>query len=110
MPKRIRVGPLTNYGYEDSAILLVAVEVPPGPLPVGPQTIIADAEWLVCRVDCIPETGRLTLELNNAGNGSIAATETRELFTAARAQWPAVTTLAGDYRLEGDTLAISVAM
>jgi thiol:disulfide interchange protein/DsbC/DsbD-like thiol-disulfide interchange protein len=110
VPKRIRVGPLTNYGYEDSVILLVPVEVPPGPLQAGPQSIIAEAEWLVCRVDCIPETGHLTLELNNAGSGSITATETRELFTAARAQWPAVTTLAGDYRLEGDTLAISVAM
>ncbi len=51
VPKRIRVGPLTNYGYEDSVILLVPVEVPPGPLPAGPQTIIADAEWLVCRVE-----------------------------------------------------------
>jgi len=110
VPGRIRVGPLTNYGYEDTVSLLVPVEVPPGPLPAGPQTIIAEAEWLVCRVDCIPETGRLTLELNNAGSGSITATETRELFTAARAQWPAVTTLAGDYHLEGDTLAISVAM
>jgi len=110
VPKRIRVGPLTNYGYEDSVSLLVPVEVPPGPLPAGPQTLIAEAEWLVCRVDCIPESGRLTLELNKAGSGSIAATETRELFTAARAQWPTVTTLAGDYRLEGDTLAISVAM
>jgi thiol:disulfide interchange protein len=110
VPKRIRVGPLTNHGYEESVSLLVPVEVPPGPLPAGPQTLIAEAEWLVCRVDCIPETGRLTLELNHPGSGSITATGNRELFTAARARWPAATALAGDYRLEGDTLAISVAM
>ena len=110
VPKRIRVGPLTNYGYEDNVMLLVPVEVPQGALQAGPQTIIADAEWLVCRVECIPESGRLTLELNNAASGSITVTDTRELLTAARAQWPEATALSGRYRLESDTLAISVDM
>jgi len=94
VPKRIRVGPLTNYGYEESVSLLVPVEVPPGPLPAGPQTLIAEVEWLVCRVDCIPESGRLTLELNTTVSGSSTDTGTRQLFTAARAQWPAAKTLA----------------
>ena len=110
VPKRIQVGPLTNYGYEENVTLLVPVELPPDALRTGPQTIIADAEWLVCRVECIPEGGRLTLELNNTGSGFVMATETRELFTAARAQWPEAMTLTGDYRLAGDTLALSVGM
>jgi len=88
VPKRIQVGPLTNYGYEEDVTLLVPVELPPGALLAGPQTIIADAEWLVCRVECIPEDGRLTLELNNTDSDPIMATETRELFSAARARWP----------------------
>lgn len=110
VPKRIRVGPLTNYGYEDSVILLVPVKVPPGPQPAGPQTITADAEWLVCRVECIPESGRLALELNQAGSNTITATGPRELFNASRAQWPEATSLTGHYRLEGDKLSISVDM
>ena len=110
VPKRIQVGPLTNYGYEEDVTLLVPVELPPGALLAGPQTIIADAEWLVCRVECIPEDGRLTLELNNTDSDPIMATETRELFSAARARWPEAKTLMGHYRLAGDTLAISVAM
>ena len=38
VPKRIRVGPLTNYGYEDSVTFLVPVRVPESPLPAGPLT------------------------------------------------------------------------
>jgi thiol:disulfide interchange protein DsbD len=110
VPKRIRVGPLTNYGYEDNVMFLVPVVLPPGALQKGPQTIIADAEWLVCRIECIPESGRLTLELNKDGMGHTTASDTRELFNAARAQWPQETALPGHYRLEGDTLAISVDM
>ena len=110
VPKRIRVGPLSNYGYEDSVVLLVPVQVPPSPLLADSQIITADAEWLVCRVECIPESGRLTIELGNVGNDSSTATETRELFNATRAQWPEAMIPAGNYRLDDDTLAISVAM
>jgi len=110
VPKRLRVGPLTNYGYEDNVMFLVPVRVPPGAVHSGPQTLVADVEWLVCRVACIPESGRLTLELNNADGGSITAAATRALFSAARAQWPEATVLSGRYRLEGDALAISVGM
>ena len=110
VPKRIRVGPLSNYGYEDRVTLLVPVRVPPSPLLAAPQTITADAEWLVCRVECIPESGRLTLELGKLGNDSSATDETRELFNATRALWPEAMTQAGNYRLDDDTLTISVAM
>jgi thiol:disulfide interchange protein/DsbC/DsbD-like thiol-disulfide interchange protein len=108
VPKRIQLGPLTNYGYEEDVTLLVPVELPPDALRTSPQTITADAEWLVCRIECIPESGRLTLELNKADSDPIMAAETRQLFTAARAQWPEAKTLTGHYRLAGDTLALSV--
>jgi len=108
VPKRIRFGPLTNYGYEDTATLLVPVQVPTGPLATGRLTITADAEWLVCREACIPEAGRFTLELNHTGNPSAAADEIRELFTTARTQWPEAVNGAGHYRLDSDTLKISV--
>ncbi len=108
VPQRIRVGPLTNYGYEGALTLLVPVRVPVGPLPAGPLTIAADADWLVCREECIPETGRFTLELNNPVEGPLAAAETRSLFAAARAQWPQAETVAGRYRLDGNTIDISV--
>jgi thiol:disulfide interchange protein DsbD len=110
VPRRIRVGPLTNYGYQDDVMLLVPLMVPGSALSPGSQIITADAEWLVCRIECIPESGRLTLELDTAGSGSMTSGETHALFNAARAQWPEATALAGSYRMDGDTLAISVRM
>ena len=62
-PQRLPVGPLMNYGYSDQAMLLVEI-TPPDTLSPG-QTIElhADADWLVCKVECIPEEGRFSLSL-----------------------------------------------
>jgi thiol:disulfide interchange protein DsbD len=107
-PQRIRVGPLTNYGYEGAVMLLVPVRVPESPLPGGPLTLVADAEWLACREECIPETGRFTLELSTPGGRSAATAETRALFAAARGQWPAAALAQGRYHLADDTLTLAV--
>ena len=108
VPKRLRVGPLTNYGYEDTVTFLVPVQIPENPLPTGPLVITADAEWLVCRVDCIPESGRFTLALNQPVGDAARAPERGDVFAATRAQWPAATPLAGAYRRDGDTLSLAV--
>jgi thiol:disulfide interchange protein DsbD len=57
VPKRIPVGPLTNYGYEDQVTLLVPLE---GDL-TGAGPITARLDWLVCEVECIPESAVLAL-------------------------------------------------
>ena len=106
VPKRIRVGPLTNYGYEDTVTLLVPVRIPETPLPAGPLILIADAEWLVCRVECLPEAGRLTLEINPGASSEDA--DTGRAFAEARAQGPEALTLTGYYRIDGDALKITV--
>jgi thiol:disulfide interchange protein DsbD len=61
VPERIPVGPLVNYGYEDSVLLLVPVEV--GRDASGTARIGADLSWLVCREECIPESGRVDITL-----------------------------------------------
>ena len=106
VPKRIRVGPLTNYGYEDRVTFLVPVQIPQAPLPVRPLVVSAEAEWLVCRVECIPESGRFTLALN--APDADRTTKSDEHFAATRARWPEATPLSGSYRLAGDTLSLSV--
>lgn len=95
-PKRIRVGSLTNYGYEEIVTFLIPVQMPAGPLSADLLTIVADPEWLVCLEECIPESGRFTLELNQPG-GQPSTAETRELFVNARTQWPQAATLVGYY-------------
>lgn len=108
VPQRIPVGPLINYGYEDTVTFLVPIQIPEAPLPAGPMTLTADAEWLVCRVECIPESGRFTLELPHLDSPAVADAETRRLFAAARAQWPEADRVTGRYRLAGDARTLTL--
>ena len=106
VPERIRVGPLTNYGYEKRVTFLVPVRVPDGPLSTGPLRIAADARWLVCREECVPEDGRFTLTLNDPA--ATPNTETRVLFDTARSQWPEEQGASGSYSLDGESLALAI--
>jgi|GEM_PF-39809 len=87
-PKKLPVGPLMNFGYEGTLLLPVPVTVPAGfqgaSLPVR-----LEAQWLVCKDVCIPESGNFELEIpTQAATVAHAA-----LFEAARAASPK--TLAG---------------
>jgi thiol:disulfide interchange protein DsbD len=68
LPKKIPIGTLANYGYEGRLLLTVPITVgadfrfpDSGPLTLGLQ-----AEWLVCRQECIPQEGRFSLKLASA--------------------------------------------
>ena len=64
MPQKLSAGTLTNYGFENDALLAVAVKVTSayrapmnGQLPVQ-----LHANWLVCRLECIPQEGDFVLQ------------------------------------------------
>ena len=62
-PHALPAGPLVNFGYEGTVLLLTDVKVPAS-APVGePLALKAKAEWLVCRETCIPEEADLELVL-----------------------------------------------
>ena len=65
LPKKIPIGTLTNYGYEGTVLLSVPVTVTPQfQLPVtGKLHIALQAQWLVCRQECIPQEGQFQLDL-----------------------------------------------
>ena len=65
LPKKLSAGTLTNYGFDGDALLAVAVKVTSayrapsnGQLPVQ-----LHANWLVCRLECIPQEGDFALQL-----------------------------------------------
>ncbi|ALK87269.1 protein-disulfide reductase DsbD family protein [Limnohabitans sp. 63ED37-2] len=68
LPKKFPIGTLANYGYEGRLLLPVPVSVgadfrfPDN----GPMTLGLQAEWLVCRQECIPQEGRFSLKLASA--------------------------------------------
>ena len=53
-PRRINVGPLTNFGYEGEIFLLSDIQVPAGLAAGSAVPITARADWLVCEEICIP--------------------------------------------------------
>ncbi|MDN4591892.1 protein-disulfide reductase [Xenophilus aerolatus] len=90
-PHKIPIGNLANYGYENTVLLPVPVQVaenfkPPVPL-AGAATVPVklSASWLVCRKECIPEEGEFTLQLPAQGSTAMHAAE----FDRALAARPA---------------------
>ena len=63
LPKKIPIGSLANYGYEDTVLLSVPVTVAANATLPATLAIQLKAEWLVCRQECIPQEGQFSLNL-----------------------------------------------
>ena len=66
LPRKIPIGHLANYGYEDTVLLPVPLIVTPGYKPSvldDSLDVRLKASWLVCRVECIPQEGEFSLKL-----------------------------------------------
>ncbi len=104
-PKKIPIGTLANYGYENTVLLPVPLTVAPG-FNASQLDIKLKAAWLVCRKECIPQEGEFTLSVPVK---SSTATNS-QLFAATFAAAPKP--LAGgssDIQVGNDGLKISLA-
>jgi len=61
VPKRLPLGPLMDFGYEDEVLFPIRLSVPLSATP-GPVLLHAKVDWLVCRGSCIPEKTELELK------------------------------------------------
>jgi thiol:disulfide interchange protein len=106
VPKKIPVGPLANYGYEDTVLLAVPLMVTPAfkPSPFGDAEIKLKASWLVCKKECIPEDGNFTLKLPVRSTTALNA----DAFQAALNAQPKELKAVAQGRVEGQTLQVSV--
>ncbi len=86
LPKKIPIGSLANYGYEGTLLLAVPISVTPQFQPplTGKLRLELQAEWLVCRQECIPQEGRFVLELAMRSATALHGA----LFEAAQAATP----------------------
>ena len=103
-PKPLPVGPLMNFGYEGTLLLPVQVSVPAGfqgsSLPVR-----LEAQWLVCKDVCIPESGEFALDLP----ARAAIVEHAALFDAARAATPRTSPqVQAQAKVQGQALQVTV--
>ena len=65
-PEKIFVGDLANYGYEGDVLLPVRLHFTPEFRPLANQQSLPvglTATWLVCKEECIPQTGEFKLEV-----------------------------------------------
>jgi len=88
-PKKLPVGPLMNFGYEDTLLLAVPVTVPAGHSGRTLEVQLR-ADWLVCKEVCIPEGGDfvLSVPLDGGVPGGADAAATATLFAASRQREP----------------------
>jgi thiol:disulfide interchange protein DsbD len=88
LPHKLKAGNLTNYGYDKIVLLAVPLTVSKQYKPNASQTLDLQvhANWLVCRLECIPQEGDFALRIPvNSSYAPQAAA-----FDALKAQQPQV--------------------
>ena len=86
LPHKLKAGNLTNYGYDKTVLLAVPLTVSKEYKPSASQTLDLQvrANWLVCRLECIPQEGDFALRIPvNSSYAPQAAA-----FDAVQAQQP----------------------
>lgn len=87
-PQRLPVGPLMNYGYSHQSTLLVKITPPDSLQPGQSIALHANAKWLVCKVECIPEEGKLSLSLPVIAASQQTPSARADAFNDARQRLP----------------------
>lgn len=86
LPRKLKAGSLTNYGFEQTALLAAPLTVTPtfNPKASSELEIKLHANWLVCRLECIPQEGDFVLRIPTQSSTASHASA----FEALRAQQP----------------------
>jgi thiol:disulfide interchange protein/DsbC/DsbD-like thiol-disulfide interchange protein len=65
LPQRFDMPPLTSIGYDKQVFFLFQVDANPEKKPAANTSlkIKIDAEWLVCKVECVPAIGSFEIDL-----------------------------------------------
>ena len=88
-PEKIPAGPLVSFGYAHQLVLLTEI-TPPRSLDTGKEaTIEADFDWLVCREECIPERGAVSITIPTA-NKSEPHQANQALIDSSRVALPQI--------------------
>ncbi|KNZ30666.1 MAG: hypothetical protein AD742_21660 [Methylibium sp. NZG] len=88
-PKRLPIGPLVNFGYEDELLLPLTFTAPADAKAGSTLKLSAKADWLVCNDVCIPETAQLELALPVVDAQTAPGTSAHQpLFVRTAAQQP----------------------
>ncbi len=87
-PKKLPLGPLTNFGYEGEVLHLVTLQTPVALKSGESVTLSAKADWLVCADVCIPEDGVVSITLPVSVGPLMADPRYKSAFASAKASLP----------------------
>jgi thiol:disulfide interchange protein len=73
-PRRLPLGPLMDFGYENEVTFPVPITVA-SDAKTGPAVLKADVEWLVCQNVCLPGKGTVAVNRFIAQTGSISSVD-----------------------------------
>lgn len=107
-PERLPFGPLMNFGYEDEVTFLVPITAPEAIATGTEVTLDADADWLICKDECIPESGSFTLDIPVSDATPAENSQWSEAFDRARESWPQPSPWAVQATLDGERLALRI--
>jgi DsbC/DsbD-like thiol-disulfide interchange protein/cytochrome c biogenesis protein CcdA len=77
-PRRLPLPPLLNFGYEHTVLLPVPVTVSSS-VAGDSLRVKLESDWLVCEVECIPQSGTFELDVPVRGTNEHAAAFDRAL-------------------------------
>jgi thiol:disulfide interchange protein DsbD len=103
-PRQLPIGPLLNFGYDGVAVLPVPVTLS-SPADSRTMHVRLEADWLVCKIECIPQSGVFELDLP-VGEARITHAADFERSLAARPV--ALASVKAQARVDGDALAFTV--
>lgn len=106
-PQRFPVGPLMNFGYRDQVVLLTQITPPVNLLPGQTLNLRAQASWLVCQEDCIPEATPVTLSLPVAASAQANPAVTAA-FQQVRGQHPQPVPWPVVFAVQGENLTLTL--
>ncbi|MDB5850830.1 MAG: protein-disulfide reductase [Rhodoferax sp.] len=107
VPKKIPIGNLANYGYDNTVLLPVPLTVTPDFKPsllASELEVKLKAAWLVCRKECIPEEGEFVLKIPVRSSTGINGAA----FDAAQKAQPKHLPAGGSIAVNGQALQVSV--
>ena len=104
-PKKISIGTLANYGYENTVLLPVPITVAAG-FSGSQLDVKLKAAWLVCRKECIPQEGDFSLSIPVQSSTAINGRAFQAAFDASPKPLPAA---GSQVEVSGQTIKVALA-
>ena len=103
-PKKIPIGTLANYGYENNVLLPVPLTVASN-FSGNTLDVKLKASWLICRLECIPQEGEFSLSIPVQSSSGISTAVFQNTFKATPKPLPTGSSTA---EVTADSITVSL--